>query len=242
MRKIISIILLAIPSMLLAQTDSGMELSVEGSHKFTKKITASVNAEIRTCNDFKSWDRGSIGVDASYKLCNNLKLSAGYNFILDQNEEKINLDKDGVPANWRPSYFGERHRFNVSLTGNADIGRFNVSLRERWQYTYRPEKTRDRYDFEQDEWEAKSIESKAKNVLRSRLQVEYNIRKCPITPFANIETYNAWALEKTRFVVGAGWKLSKKQSLDLFYRYQSTTDNEEEPNRHTVGVSYNFKF
>lgn len=245
MKEYLAILLLIIPYSLFAQTDKGLELSVEGSHKFTKSLSASIGVELRTCEDFTAmtWDRGSIGVGATYRLGKHLKLSAGYNFLLDQNEEKINLDDDGVPYNWRPSYYGARHRFNAALTGDVDLGRFNVSLRERWQYTYRPEKVCERFDFEDGEWEEKTIGSKAKNQLRSRLQVEYNIRKCPLTPFASIEVYNTDMLEKVRYAAGASWKINKKQSLDFFYRYQNVRDaDDDEPSRHTIGASYNIKF
>jgi len=242
MKKLLAIITLALPLFAAAQTDSGMEFSVEGTHKFSKNLSASIGAEIRTRDNFSAWDRGTLSLDAAYKLNSNLKISAGYSFLYDQNEEKITYNEEETPNTWRPSYFGHRHRFNVSLTGNVDIGKFNVSLRERWQYTLKPETTRQRYDFDEEEWEDKTIRCKAKNVLRSRLQIEYNIRKCPITPFVSAELYNSMNLEKEKFVAGIEWKINKKQSLDAFYRYQTNSEDDEEPNRHIIGVGYNIKF
>lgn len=242
MKHLLAIILLVFPIAVMAQTDSGMEMAVEGSHKLTKQLSVAVGAEVRTCDNFSAWDRGALSVDGTYKLSGSLKVTAGYIFLYDQNEEKINRDSEGLPRNWRPSYFSERHRFHVSLTGNMDVGRLNLSLRERWQYTYRPEKTRSRYDFEDEVWEDKIVASKAKNVLRSRLQAEYNIRKCPATPFLSAELYNAWSVEKVRYVAGVEWKLSKKHSLNAFYRYQDVRGkDEDEPNRHTIGFGYQFK-
>lgn len=244
MKKLLSFIFLSMPISMMAQSDSGLDLSIEGSHKFSKNFSASINVDVRTRDNFKAWDRWSAGVDMSYKFCDYLKMSAGYDIILDHNEEKINRDEDGSPSSWRPSYMGERHRFNVSLTGSVDLGRFNISLRERWQHTLRPEKVRSRYNFDAEDWEEKIINGKAKSVLRSRLQVEYNIRKCPVSPYANVEFFNAWSLAKTRFTVGGEWKINKKQSLGVFYRYQSVRndDDDNEPNLHIVGASYNFKF
>jgi outer membrane autotransporter protein len=83
-----------------------------------------------------------------------------------------------------------------------------------------------------------------KNILRSRLQVEYDKKGLAVTPYANVEFFNAWSLQKTRFHVGLDWKVSKQHSLGLFYRYQKVRDDEDdvEPNRHMIGFGYKFKF
>jgi len=225
-----------------AQDDFGMWYSVGAEKKIDKKFSVGAEVEFRTRNDSKTVDRWTGAIDASYKLLPWLKASAGYKFLYKNNKEKITYNSDGNYNNWRPSYWGNRHRFFADLTASVKTGDFEFSLRERWQYTYRPEATTTRYDFDNSKWEDTTVSGKGKNVLRSRLQVEYDIPNCKITPYANVELYNAWSIEKTRYTLGADWKLTKQHVLGAYYRYQSINDDDDEPNGHIIGLSYKFKF
>lgn len=240
-------LVLCLSSVAFAQTDNGLILSAGLTHKFGKKFSLDGEVEMRTRNDFKTMDRWTVEVDASYKFLKYLKASAGYSLLVDNNQEKISYDEESIDepviTKWRPSYWGIRHRFNVSFTGSVDAGRFSFSLRERWQYTYRPETDQDLYDFNMESWDKKPVFGSGKSVLRSRLQVEYNIKKSKFTPFANVELYNAWSVEKIRYSVGAEWKMTKQQQLTLFYRYQQINkEGDDEPDINQFGIGYNFKF
>ncbi|MDD6140615.1 MAG: DUF2490 domain-containing protein, partial [Bacteroidales bacterium] len=175
------------PTVQAADNDFGMWYSVSAEKKITKKWSAEIEAEMRTRNDARTWDRWSASASAKYKLTKWLNAEVAYVFLNDNNPEKISYHTNGDYNNWRPSYWGTRHRFNVSLTGKIGFGGFEVSLRERWQYTYRPEATTERYDFDNSLWEDVDVRGKGSNVLRSRLQVEYNIPKSKVDPFASVE-------------------------------------------------------
>ena len=80
---------------------------------------------------------------------------------------------------------------HASLTGTYKFqNNLRLSLRERWQYTYRPEKTVTRWDFDNSWWEDKVRLGKGKNQLRSRLQLEYDKKKALLTPYASVELPN----------------------------------------------------
>ena len=225
--------------------DGGLIASVEASHKFSKKLSAGLETEFRSRNNFRTADRVSIGGDVSYKVLSWLKACAGYTLLIDNNREKLTYQDDGVSYNnWRPSYWGLRHRFNVSLTASYKIQRVELSLRERWQYTYRHSKIIDNFDFDEGEWEDYEVKGKGKNVLRSRLQAEWDIPKCKFDPFANVEFHTTRDLEKTRFIIGVNHSLKKKHNFKLYYRYQNVNGNgdDDEPNIHMVGLGYTYKF
>lgn len=169
-------------------------------------------------------------------------------------------------------FWRNKHRTKVEITGKADAGRFTFSLRERYQYThYMPATiTRDRYrgalpegmtpdnyqgrlypcegtyftSFEQDTERAKR--AKDKHYLRSRLQVEYNIRHCPLTPYLSYELSNdltsGLRLDKKRLQAGAEWKVSKQHRIDFAYLYEDGADDDSEGNRHVICIGYKFKF
>ena len=224
--------------------DFGMwyELGVE--KKLSRKWTVGGEAEFRTRNNSKTADRWSAGLSAEYKLLRGLKVSAGYNLLYDNRREELDLKSDGLtPNKWTPGYWHARHRFNVTLTGNVDIQRLRLSLRERWQYTYRPEATGKRYDIDEESWT--SVRGKGKNVLRSRLQASYDIPNWKFDPYASAEMFTAkGGVQKMRYCVGVDYKLKKKHVLGLSYKYQSVNDDDDDmaTNLHVVGLSYKYKF
>lgn len=131
-----------------AQTDDfgfWEELNVE--KKIGQKLSIEGGLEFRSKDHAKEIDRWSAGADVSYKLTDWLKIGAGYSLLYDHNVKERNT-VELTSTSKRPKaeyrfadYWGTRHRFNVTLAFSKDFGKLGLSLRERWQYTYRPEKT-----------------------------------------------------------------------------------------------------
>ena len=240
-----------------AQSDDfGLDFSVEAEKKIDKQWSVSLEGEFRRRDDAKTNDRWSLGLGVDYKIAKWVKASAGYSLLYDNtkrisysDQEDVDdgdFDEVGMPKKCA-QYWAPRHRFNVSLTFDKKLfGDFRFSLRERWQYTWRPEHTvSERWSYLDEAYDgkAKTYGGSGKNVLRSRLQVEYDRKGLLLTPYANVEFWNAWKLQKTRYTVGLDWKLSKQHAVGAFYYYQKVNDDDDlEPNRHLLGVSYKFKF
>ena len=235
-----------------AQSDDfGMWYELGAEKKLSQKWSVGVEGEFRTRNNTKTADRWSAGLSAEYKIMKGVKASVGYNLLYDNNQEKLTWNSSGDPKKWTPSYWGVRHRFNVSLSGNVDLGRFNIGLRERWQYTYRPEAKDKRYAFAYDEddylsgYTLEPVKGKAKHVLRSRLQLGYDIPHCKADPFANVEMFtDKNGIQKMRYQVGMDYKIKKQHVLSLTYRYQNvgSSDDDNDVNSHMIGLGYKFKF
>ena len=247
MYKIIMTLLavgMALP--LSAQSEGGLLLGVEAEKKINRQLTVGMEANLRTRNNFKTMDRWSLGIGASYKLNSWLKASAGYLLLDDNQREKITMNSSVLYNNWRPSYWIVKHRLYASLTGSYKFSNnLKLSLRERWQYTYRPSKTVDRWDFDNSQWEDNARPGKGKNQLRSRLQVEYDKKRALLTPYASMELYHSWAIEKIRYTAGTDIRLSKQHSFSVYYRYQqkkNVSDDDYEPDMHYLGIGYKFKF
>ena len=185
--------------------------------------------------------------------------------------EHMTLGEDGEPIiyytndhmgyNHRHQFWRGRHRTSLSLTaGYQPNKRWSFSWKEMVQYSHlnRATTTMDRlrisdvdededgnlvYSYEEDENHVKEYTAKDRVLLRSKLGVEYNIRKCPVDPYASADygcglhhKENKW-----KFTVGADIKINKQNKIDLFYRYQ-TEDDDDDPNGHFLGLAYNFKF
>ena len=217
--------------------DFGMWGEVNVEKKLSSRWTLGAGMEYRFRDNMKSGDRFSVGVDASYKLTDWLKASAGYT-LLDDHRYKVN--DSGKKYG---DYWGLRHRFNVSLTASQTFGRFNVSLRERWQYTYRPEKTVQRYYTSNDtEADEHTYSGKGSNKWRNRLQLKYKLS--PMwRPYASAESTVGSGLEKIRYAAGTEFRLNKQHSFDVKYIFQNSYgDDDDEGNRHIIAIGYTFKF
>ncbi len=258
-KALAAIVLMTMPLLASAQRqpktgdDFGIWAEIGAEKKLSKKASIELDAEYRSSDNLKQNSRWSVGVSGDYKLAKWLKVGAGYTFLYNHNEKYTYHDEDPDKANYGKvnkyaAYWGPRHRFNVDLTGSVGFGDWKVDLRERWQYTYRPEKTiAERYDFDDEDWDGKqkTYSGKGKNVLRSRLQVSYDKKGLDVEPYANVELYNGWSVEKVRYTVGLEWKFLKGQKLGICYRYQDNSkddDDNDSRNTHVLGLSYEVKF
>lgn len=224
-----------------AQDDEfGLWTSVEARKKLADGLNASVEGEFRTQDGFDV-ERWAATAKIAYKLNNYLKFDGGYTFIYRNVPGEITKKGNIVD-----SYWSTRHRLFVAATGSIKWNRLEFSLRERFQFTQRTATSAAKWDGDDGSQKAdEEILAKSKNTLRSRFQVEWDIRRSHFSPYASAELYNSldngFELEKTRWTVGTGYKFSKKHSVDIFYRYQNQSDDDE-PNGHVIGLGYCFKF
>lgn len=250
-------LLLVMASLLSGQvygrSEGGLITGLEAEKKMTKKWTVGMEADMRTRNDFKTMDRWSVGLYADYKCLKWVKASAGY-VLLDNHFSEKREDYISAASNakikWRPSYWGFRHRFHASFTlSHKFSNNIRLSLRERWQYTYRPSATPERYKLDVAAQTMKLDGNyvrgaKGKNQLRSRFQIEYDRKRSRFTPYVNMELYNSWQTEKIRYNAGTDVKIGRHHVLTLFYRLQDIrqADDDDVPDMHYAGVTYKFKF
>ena len=202
----------------------------------------------------------------------NLKASAGWKYMwrfnLSETTSKYETEEKVTPTgtttetyyegyNVREGYWRGRHRTSISVAANYKLNkRWSFQLKETFQYTHslKDSTTVDRYRLEdEDDLESiyqiepttKVFEAKDQTALRTRLMGQYNIRHCPVNPFASIEygfglnyTANKW-----RFILGTDINLdkNKQHQFEIYYRYV-TQNGDEDPNGHLLCMGYQFKF
>ena len=251
-----------------------LELSLEGEYRtqdmssMTERASGAVNLSYKDKN-FLPFLKADVGYTYMYM---HYPAETAIKYETDD-EGNFEFDDEGnfIPKhkNVDAAYWTARHRATASLTGSFKLGRFKFSLRERYQYTYRMPSQCDRVrwyydpfhnlmpddipeyyldeDPESDDYSYMTDEKSAKSdhKLRTRLSVDYDIKKCPFAPFAEIEIYNeldkAFAFDKIRYTVGTEYKIDKKNKLKVFYRYQDYADIDE-VSGHVVGLGYAFEF
>ena len=123
---------------------------------------------------------------------------------------------------------------------------------ENWEpYTY--------YELEEtlthDEWDTKEVLANTDQVLRSRLKLEYDKKRCPFSPYISAEAHNSVSvgdhmlLQKVRASVGCGYKFRKRNEVSLsyvatFYMYD-IEDGEvirDHDRRHALCIGYKYSF
>ena len=249
--------------------DFGIWGTVEFSKKVNKKSKFVIDAEVRSIEAVSDFERIAVGAKLDYEIKQwknpkklvskaELKSNLGYCFIYGHYLSEKNL-KEYVEEvgeynyNIDEAYWAARNRVYLTLTGEMNIGRFEISLRERLQYTHTGSVTIDetKYRWEKQggikgEWaptteiEPELKEAKNNLSLRSRLSVKYDIPNCKINPFVSAELYtrlDKWqAFDKARYRAGASYKINKKNDISLFYLYEDVNGND--PDCHAVGFEY----
>ena len=249
--------------------DFGIWGTFEFSKKVNKKSKFVIDAEVRSIEAVSDFERIAVGAKLDYEIKQwknperviskiGLKSNLGYCFIyghyLSDKNIKEYVDEVGeYNYNIDEAYWAARNRVYLTLTGEMNIGRFEVSLRERLQYTHTGSVTIDetKYRWEKQggikgEWdhtteiEPELKEAKENLSLRSRLSIKYDIPNCKINPFVSAELYtrlDKWqAYDKARYRAGLSYKINKKNDISLFYLYENV--NGDDPDCHVIGFEY----
>lgn len=213
--------------------------SAEVKYDFLKKLSAKIEGEYRTFNKFAGSERWSAGIGLDYKVIPYLKLDAGYKYISRHIEERITSKGNIVEEFWQP-----RQRAYFSVTGSYKWKRFSFSIRERYQFTHHKSmyvgKTSSSGKPKDDEF----IAGKDRNMLRSRIKIDYSIKKSRFQPYISAELYNdlkGFSYSKTRLTAGTEFKINKHNTIEAYYRYIDRADPDEDGGN-IIGIGYQFKF
>lgn len=223
MKQILSILFLFFPLVVSAQTivsEATSHSQTPEAHLFATFVKSfghglslTLEEEIRSAPTHRSHTTIALG----YQPIEYFNFYAGYTVKLYGNQ------------GWTDPNKFIRHRANILLTGQIKLGQWNLSLREGVMLDARADK----------------IDRREKNVvdftLRSRLQAVYSIPQTPlgiVAKFELLNTLNAPVkyintimqddtsfqdygqyISELRPEVGLQWKINKKHSLTLTYRY-----------------------
>ena len=272
-KTLFAIAITIIPSHNINAQKSSDDFGIWGTFEFSKKVNKKskfvIDAEVRSIEAVSDFERIAVGAKLDYEIKQwknpeklvskvELKSNLGYCFIYGHYLSEKNL-KEYVEEvgeynyNIDEAYWATRNRVYLTLTGEINIGRFEVSLRERLQYTHTGAVTIDetKYRWEKQggikgEWTPTTeIEPELKEVkenlsLRSRLSIKYDIPNCKINPFISAELYtrlDKWqAFDKARYRAGASYKINKNNDISLFYLFEDVSGND--PDCHAIGFEY----
>lgn len=116
------------------------------------------------------------------------------------------------------------NRYAFSTTFKKEFGRFEPSVR--FMYS----------NYADDDVDDK-------NFLRYKAKVKYDIPDCKITPYVAVQLFqdlDDGGLHKTRYALGADYKLFKKNYLGVSFKFDYY--NTEYLNKHIISLGYKIKF
>lgn len=193
--------------------DNGLWTSLEVKKKLKYGLAVSLQEEYKMRENFSNTDKLETTVDLSWKPLSYLKGGISY----------CRIDYNHPANNNNPSEYWElRHRYIAYVMGSYEIGRFNLSLREKFQQTNRVGVVADK------------DKSNPTNILRSKFEVDYNIRKSPFTPYASVEVFYAFnepngilnppatgMVTEVRSTIGVEYAINKRLAVDAGYLFCS---------------------
>ena len=141
-----------------------------------KRLNVTIDEQIRTKDNFSNPNKSYSNVGISYKILPWLKAGALYSLVMIKNNS----------GEWRT-----RHRGDFSLTATTHLGRLKLSLREKFQASYKA-------------YEVNLFQSPQTDLyLKSRIKVEYDIFHSKWTPYFSAEIRNTLnAVNPDSFVYG----------------------------------------
>lgn len=261
---------LLLPFCAVAQDHYSNWFEVDVNKELGKQWDLNAGAELRT--NYKA--RYSFSLGAEYKPVKFLKLGLGYTFIEREGTTEDHYTANGIWDGFnRTSSWVRNHRGTFDVTGSVKLWKWlRVSLRERYQFTYRPEQTVEQrkvrydvydlgggqYDVDMDNPDISDRDDKVKDalynhVLRSRLKLEIDKKKWRFAPFIAGELHNNLTnnmlIEKVRAMAGTEYKFDKHHSISAAYVLNIDLHDDDAASfddinerLHAFNLSYCYKF
>jgi hypothetical protein len=175
MRKYALLAALLLPFTAIAQ-QFGARTSVEADVKIQKGLHLGFEEELRVGAGKPGIDNVRSTLGLSWKASKYLKIGAGYTLI---NPYKFKYDDDGALA--YKGFWNPRHRIFAEATGQVRFGDFQLSLKEKLQFTRRTDDSLNVYQTNPNAL-----------ALKSRIGVKYRgLKDYGVEPFGHFEVRTA---------------------------------------------------
>ena len=199
--------------------DVGGMAALSLAKDFGRSASVDLEQEFRFDDSFSSFKRSTTSAGLSYTLIRDLlKASAGYD-LQYRNED---------------NFYEMRHRFSLALNAERKYMRYDFKFRTRMQSTYRDENIGD-YKFN------------PKYVWRNKAEVEYSFFQLPLKPYLSgellcpINSKHGFFADEYRITLGAKYRVSRRNYLDLWLRFDQEIQQVAPENILYIGVGWKYK-
>jgi len=207
--------------------ETGLWSTIDLGKKWDNGIAINFEEETRTRDNFMTTDRFMTSFDLSYKPVKFLKAGASYT--------RISYNKEGKESTNYLPYWEKRNRYCAYVQGEYSLGRFEVSLKERFQSTYRIGV------------KAKDDRANPKFLLRSKMGLSYDVKGISLQPFVSYEMQHSLndptgvnGLVGSRFAVGVGYEFNDGVSVECGYIRDMDKEDLVKVSVLSLGIGYSF--
>lgn len=200
-------------SPLAAMDGAGMAFKASLSGKIYQRFSFLFEEDIRPASSFRQAEWFLTTGEVNYTFSPHLKAGVAY-MLLCQYKASEEL----------------RNRYYLYASASYPLGNFSLSLRERFQSTF------------------KTGAPHPTNYLRSMLTLSWKIRKTGFCPFAYAEVFNNTGngkkmhADRIRLSAGSDYKFDKQNALQLYYRYHIFNVYDPVNYKHAIGLTYSHRF
>lgn len=220
----------------------GIWSSVSTNKRLTDRFSVGTEFELRSSGFNLERERLGMQISGEYRLTNDFRLAAGYTFMNVQDEYRFTNDSMRV-------HYQNRQRLFLQMSYRIRFGRFNLSLRERAQWTFKDETNRIRiYPGDPPVIGINTHRINPDLVWRNRARLSYDIVGIPITPSISFESfyllnepedlriYNrdfsdfrtiSTFFSKLRYSLAFEYRINRRNSVELFGMFQQERGAEE---------------
>ena len=195
------IAVLLLPAVLTGQkSDFGLWYEFSADRELVKGLRIEAEASLRTDNNASRAESWYIEPGLRYKFNKYFAAGIYYRFI-----EQLENDNS----------FHARHRWFVQFKGDLPISRITFSARYRIQQQFKT--------YIRDPEDEIPVWSQ-----RLRVEMDYDVKSLPLTPFINAEIYNQVfagndiSVEKMRYMAGVEYTIAKRHTIGITYIYQDS--------------------
>ena len=195
--------------------------SAEFNFKPSKKLSFGLQQQVRLDNNSSELKNTFTQASASYALFKNFELEYGLRYIA------IN-DNSGAVQGYNYDY---RHHFDLSFKHKIKPLRLNHRLR----YT-----TRNEAGLSSEEGDM------ARQTLRYRMKIDYNIKKWKLDPILSGELFNRFengineGISDYRITFGTEYNLKKAGKIGIYYRFEKELNTSYPMEVHLIRLKYSF--
>jgi hypothetical protein len=195
--------------------------SIGLKYELNKKWSFELEEQIRLDENISEISEYFTQFDASYDLLKNFKLGGGLRYIREN-------DNEGNIQGYENHFW-----FNIDATYKQKLNDFTLKYRLRYQNKNELGVSASEGDF-------------AKQKLRFKTGVAYNIKKWKLDPEFSAELFHDFGKEETsefskyRLTFGTEYDIKKLGTIGLFYRIEKELNTSIPETTNIIGLSYTY--
>lgn len=203
--------------------DLGAWTSIGLEYKPTKKLSLTLEEEIRLKDNISTVDEYFTEIGAEYELLKHFSMGVGARYI-KQNDTEGKIQG-----------YEEHFRFQVDAAYKHKVNEFSMKYRLRYQ-------NKNELGIGTSEGD------EAKQNIRFKTSIDYNIKGWKLDPEMSFELFNQFGenekseLNKYRLSVGTSYDMKDYGKINLYYQYEKELNETDPVSQHVIGLKYKYTF